>query len=109
MTMTTTSIPTTVELTGPELMAVSELAQIRRTLKDLEDRQKEIRGALLAKLDGAGATEGTADGVSVVKVVDSSRPNISPTKVQSLYPDVWAELGTVTHFRSVRPNAPSVA
>lgn len=108
MTMTPTTLPTTVELTGAELLAVSELAQIRRTLAELEDRQKEIRGALLARMDSVGATAGVHGGAVVVTIVESTRPNVSAKKVQDEFPEVWAAIGTTTTFRSVRPNSPSI-
>lgn len=109
MTMTPTSIPSTVELTGAELLAVAELATIRRTLDELEARQKLIRAGLLAKMDAAGATAGTADGAIVVNIVESSRPVISAKLIRDDFPSIWAEFGKVTTFRSVRPAAPSVA
>jgi len=109
MTMTPTSIPTTVALTGAELMAVAELATIRRDLAALEDRQKAIRAGLLAKMDSVGATAGTADGTIVVTVVESSRAVVSANLVRDTFPEFWDVHGKVTTFRSVRPAAPSVS
>ena len=105
MILTTTN---TVELSGTDILAIAELAEARRVVAKLEERQKAIRAALLAKLDAAGATVGTIDGNKAVSIVESSRPVLSANKVRDLYPAVWAELGTVTEFRSIRLDAPSI-
>lgn len=109
MSIISTTIPAVYELTGSDLMAVAELAQIRRTLDTLEDRQKVIRAALLERLDAAGATIGMSAGSKVLHVVESTRPNVSANKVRSFYPEVWEAIGTETTFRSIRLDAPSVA
>lgn len=100
--------PNAVELDGFDLMAVAELASLRREMAAMEDRQKAVRAALMEKLDTAGATEGFAGGVKVVSIVESTRPVISANKVRDLFPAVWDELGTTTSFRSIRLDAPSV-
>ena len=96
-----------IELDSSDIMAVAELAEIRRTLEVIEERQKAVRAAIMAKLDAAGAAVGTISGDKVVSIVESVRPVISAKKVMVEFPEVWEILGTETEFRSLRVNAPS--
>ena len=108
MSITTTPISTVVELDGQDLMHVAELAQIRRTLAVIEDRQKAVRAALMAKLDDVGATVGMSHGVKVVSIVESARPVISANLIRDSFPTIWDEYGKVTEFRSIRMESPSI-
>ena len=85
-----------------------ELASIRHEKKLLDDREKEVRAALLEKLHFAVADTGlTASGEKVVHIETQNRTTINRKRLEALHPDVFEDVKELTTIEVLKIDVPA--
>lgn len=75
----------------PELSLVHELEEIRSQVKDLKARESEIRSEILGMMNNSSHGL-TAAGSQVITVQVQHRRTVNSTKLEALFPDVYAQV-----------------
>jgi antitoxin (DNA-binding transcriptional repressor) of toxin-antitoxin stability system len=76
-------------------MLLDELAYLRETRKQLEEREAQVRQEVLDLLAGR-PTALTADGRPAARAVPTVRRNVDRQRLEAVYPDVFQDVITVS-------------